>query len=187
MNAKENIKNLKVFSFGRNFTFKGAIKNGLDSSRFINLIVCFDSPEEFRMVGYPCPPNLFHLHKISISEAYGILINEFNFSHEKAKLKIKKWLDEFQIKLIDPQELEEYENLVRSTNNEIVREKGENYRIGWQDIKIIASFIKEGINIVHVKDKGFEETCKRHNIEIIPTPKRDLKKERELKKRLNKN
>ncbi len=175
----------KVRVIRGNFTFKGSfIKNGLDSSRLINIIVTSDSPEDYKMSGYPCPPNLFYIHKISISETVGILINKYNLAAADAREKVSRWISELQITIIDPSDIESFEKIVSETNLIVIKELGEDYEIGDNDIKIIASFIKEGINVVHVKDKGFEETCRRLNINVINTPERDLKMEKELKKRL---
>lgn len=177
------IKNLKVMK--GNFIFKGKfIKNGLDSSRFINLILAFDSPENYKMKGYPCPPNLFYIHKLSISEAIGVIINKYQVKNVKEK--VKKWIEELQIGVIDHSEIEYYEKIIIGANKIAVKQFGEDYKIGEIDIRIIASFIKEGINIVHVKDKGFEETCKLLNMNVIDTPKRDLEVEKKLKRKLTK-
>ncbi len=54
--------------------------------------------------------------------------------------------------------------------------------MGDNDIIILAGFMKENINIVHVKDKGFEETCKKLKINVITSSKKDLKKENKLRK-----
>ena len=79
-------------------TFKGFIKNGLDSSTMINLIVCFDSKfDEFRKRGFAFPPNLFYYHEISRSEVIGVLINEYNFTEEEAKESLKKLIGQFYL------------------------------------------------------------------------------------------
>ncbi|MBS3156602.1 hypothetical protein J4442_00315 [Candidatus Woesearchaeota archaeon] len=161
-----------------NIKIKGAIKNGIDTSRLINLIVCFDSPENFKIKGFAFPPNLFYIHEVSFSEAVGILINNFKLEEKQAISKVKKWRDEAGTGEIKREkEDESYENLVKNTNDIIVKERGEKYKIGNLDIIIIAGFLRENINIVHARDKGFEETCKRLNINIIPTPKEEIKKE----------
>lgn len=178
------VKEVKVLTLKNAAILKGFTKNGLDSSRFINLILCFGSPEEFKARGYTFPPNLFYLHKLSVSETYGVLLNKFSMEKGEAKEKINRWLDGLNINQIDPKNIKEYQSLVANVNKEVVAELGEAYLIKAPDIRIIASFIKEGINLVHVKDKGFEETCKRLNIGIIETPLRDLEREREIKKKI---
>lgn len=181
------IKEVKVLTLNNAAILKGFTKNGLDSSRFINLILCFESPEEFKARGYSFPPNLFYLHKLSVSETYGVLINKFNINKKEAAEKINSWLDGLNIHQIDPKNIKEYKDLVAGVNKEVIADCGEDYLIKSPDIRIIASFIKEGINLIHVKDKGFEETCKRLNINIIETPLRDLEKERKIKDKLDKN
>ena len=56
MNGRKKIKDVKVYSVSGMATFKGFIKNGLDSSVLINLIVVFDSEfETFRKKGFTFP------------------------------------------------------------------------------------------------------------------------------------
>jgi hypothetical protein len=167
------------------FTIKGAwniknpIKNGLDTSRLVNLIICFNSPKDFKMKGFPFPPNLFFIHEISFSEAVGILINKFNFLKKDAISKVKEWRKEVGTNEIKRDKTSEhYELVVEEINRLVVKDKGDRYKIGENDVMIIAGFMKEGINMVHVKDKGFEETCKRLKMNVIPTPKEELEKER---------
>ena len=172
-----------IYAEGR-ITIKGAIKNGLDTSRLVNLIICFGSPKNFRIEGFSFPPNLFYIHEISFDEAVGVLIRSFNFDKNKAISKVKEWKKEFKTCEIKRDNTsEEYERIVEKVNEDIVKNKGENYKIGISDIRIIAGFLKEKINIVHVKDKGFEETCKKLNMNVIETPKEYVEKEN--KKRTN--
>lgn len=180
-------KDVNYFKLEGGFIIKNVIKNGLDTSRLVNLIICFDSPQNFRIEGFQFPPNLFFIHEITFNEAVGILINEFNFDQKDAISKVRKWKEEFGTCEIKKDETsEEYEKIVEKTNEEVVKEKGEDYKIGDNDIMIIAGFLKEKVNIVHVKDMGFEETCKRLKINIIPTPEGDFEKEGEIKKKLTK-
>ena len=174
---------MDYFKIQGGLIIKNAIKNGLDTSRLVNLIICFDHPDNFKIKGFQFPPNLFFIHEISFNETVGILINEFKFDREKAISRVKEWRNEFRTTEIKRDEIsKDYEKIVEKTNQEIVKEKGNNYKIGDNDIIIIAGFMKEKVNIVHVKDKGFEETCKRLGMNIIPTPKRDLEGEKEFKK-----
>jgi len=161
---------------------KNPIKNGLDTSRLVNLIICFGSPQNFKIKGFQFPPNLFFIHEISFSEAVGILINEFKFSKNDAVKKVRAWRGEFGTNEIKrDQTSEQYEEIVKKTNLQVIKEKGIRYEIGENDIMIIAGFMKEGVNIIHVKDKGFEETCKKLNLNVIPTSEEDFKKEKNLK------
>ncbi len=157
---------------------KGAVKNGLDTSRLVNIIICFDSPKDFKIKGFSFPPNLFYIHEISFSEAVGILINKFGISQKEAVKKVKEWREEAGTGEIKREEGDEtYEKIVRDTNDKVVKEKGNKYQIGDNDVIIIAGFLKENINIIHARDKGFQETCKKLNMNVISTPEEDIKKE----------
>jgi len=174
----KNKKDVNYFYSEGSMIIKNAIKNGLDTSRLVNLIICFDSPSDFKIKGFSFPPNLFYIHEISFNEAVGILIERFNFDQKKAISKVREWKNAFGTPEIKrDSNFEEYERIVERTNEDIVKEKGENYRIGINDIRIIAGFLKEKINLVHVKDRGFEETCKKLNINVIEIPQEDIKKE----------
>lgn len=183
MIKKKIVENL--YSEGK-LILKNPIRNGLDTSRLVNLIICFDSPDEFKIEGFSFPPNLFYIHEVSFNEAVGILIEKFNFDQKNAITKVKEWKKEFgTLEIKRGGNSEEYEKIVNKTNQEVVRDKGNAYKIGHMDLIIIAGFLKEKINIVHVKDKGFEETCKKLDINVIETPKKDINKENEIKNKLN--
>ena len=160
------------------------IKNGLDTSRLVNLITVFTSPEEFKMAGYPFPPHLFFVSDISFNETVGILIHKFNKTKDWAIAQIRLWYASFNLQRISEEHIEKFIPLVRETNATIVKEFGENYRIGDEDTKIIACFLKEGVNIVHSSDKGFKETCKKLNMNIADIPIKDLQGEKDIKKKL---
>ena len=92
---------------------KNPIKNGLDTSRLVNLIICFDSPEEFRIEGFSFPPNSFYIHEVSFNEAVGILIEKFNFDQKKAISKVKEWKKEFgTLEIKKDGNSEQYEKIV---------------------------------------------------------------------------
>ena len=176
---------IEVFGYKGAFVIKNAIKNGLDTSRLVNLIICFDNPDNFKIEGFPFPPNLFYIHEVTFNETVGILIEKFNFDEKEAINKVREWRKAFGSGEIKRDEIStKYESIVETTNNEIVKEKGEKYKIGNNDTIIIAGFLKEKINIVHTRDKGFEETCRKLNINIIPTPEKDSQKENKLRKKL---
>ena len=137
---------------------------------------------------FPVPPNWFYINRVSISEALGILIKEFNTDintdKEGAKRKIKEWISKFPLAVIQYDAVcESYEEIARQANSRVIRKKGDNYKVGESDMRIIAGFLKEKVNIVHVRDKGFEETCKELGLKVIPTPKKDTDKESFIKKK----
>jgi predicted transcriptional regulator len=104
-------------------------------------------------------------------------------SEKIAKRKISDWIDKFKLQRIQCDTIcESYEEVVRQANLKVVRTKGEDYRIGESDIKIISGFLKEKVNIVHARDKGLEETCKELGLNVVPTPKRDTDKENSLRR-----
>jgi len=179
------IKGVNVFSLSGMATFKGFIKNGLDSSVMINLIVCFDSKfDEFRKRDFTFPPNLFYFHKVSHPEVVGVLINTFNFTEKEAKESLKKLIEEFNLNKLMRDELtdESYEKLVEEANDRIVKkENNEDLRIGDQDIIIIGGFLKNKINFIHSGDENFKKTCEELKLNVIPLPKRDIEKEEKIK------
>ena len=160
------------------------IKNGIDTSRLLNMMLCSDNPGEYKIAGSPFPPNLFYIHKLSISECFGLLL-ELGFKKEEARNKIKRWIDGFSLSIIHRNDsYMDYEKIVEDTNSKVVNEKGDRFKMGENDIIILAGFLKETINIVHVKDKGFEETARRLGINVITTPLIDLEKEKKAKEKL---
>lgn len=183
-------KGMKVYSLGGMANFKGFIKNGLDSSTLINLIVCFDSKfDEFRNRGFTFPPNLFYYHEISWSEVIGVLINEYKFTEKEAKESLKKLIGEFNLSPLarDESTDESYEKIVEEANERVIKkENNEKLRIGEKDIIIIGGFLKNKINFVHTGDKGFQKTCEELRLNVVPLPKRDFKKEKEIKKWMEK-
>lgn len=187
---KSKIRDVNVFTLSSMATFRGFVKNGLDSSVMINIIVCFDSKfEEFRKMGFTFPPNLFHYHEISISEVIGVLINEFKFTKEEAKDSLKVLISEFNLEKIIRNELtdEAYEKIVGEANERVIKkENNEELRIGDQDIIIIGGFLKNKINFIHTGDKAFQKTCKELKLNVVPLPQRDINKEEEIKKLMKK-
>jgi len=173
----------KRITFSTGIRLKGNfIKNGLDTSRFVNLIVCFDSPDHFKQKGYEFPPNLFYISEVQYGEAMGVLIHKHKLTKKETKEKIKSWIEKFPlVELRSNESTGGYESIVRSANNKVIKKFGENYEIGELDVSTIAIFMQNGINIIHVKDKGFEETCRELEIEVMLTPERDLKEERSKK------
>lgn len=184
---KKRKEDVKVYSSSGTILIKNIIKRGMDSSKFINMIVCYPEPDKYQMNNCPVPPNIFFIHDITFSEALGVLINEFKIEENEAKRKIKNWIEKYQIKRIKMDEVPaEYEKIAGEANRKVIQQFGDIYKIGEKDIKIIAGFLKESINIAHVRDKGFEKTCQMLGINIIPTVKRDIEKEKRLKERLRK-
>lgn len=183
---KKEIKGVKVYSASGMAAFKGFIRNGLDSSTLINLIVVYDGKyESFKQRGFTSPPNLFYYHEISRSEVIGVLINEHGFTKNEAIEALNKLVDEFNLsKIIRVSELDvPFEIAVEQINDKVVaKHNNKNLEIGAQDVIIIAGFLRSNINFVHSGDQGFLKTCEEFGINIIPTPKRDTDKENEIKK-----
>jgi hypothetical protein len=60
-------------------------------------------------------------------------------------------------------------------------------RIGPSDMIILAGFLKEKITFVHARDKGIEATCGELGLNLIPTPVRDIEKEKKLRAKVSKH
>lgn len=182
-------KKIKCYSLQEMGSFKGFVKNGLDSSTIINLIIVFDSEfNEFKRRGFTFPLNLFYYHEISQTESIGVLINKHNFTKNEAIGALNKLIEKFnlkQIKRIPSDEL--YEKLAEEANNKIIKEHNRpDLKIGEQDIIIIGGFIKEKITFVHSGDEGFLKTCEELKINTVRLPKQDIQKENEIKKWMRK-
>ncbi|MBS3176313.1 PIN domain-containing protein [Candidatus Woesearchaeota archaeon] len=185
MAKPELSENVNVYSFQSMATFKGFIKNGLDSSTMINLIICYDSKfDEFKERGFSSPPNLFFFHEISRAEIIGVLINKNKLTKNEAVDSFTKLVKEFNLmKIARGESAEEYEKIVEEANKKVVeKENNQSLKIGEADIIIIGGFLKEKINLVHTGDKGFEKTCTELGMTVMPLPKRDFEKEKEFKK-----
>ncbi len=184
MTAK--IKDVNCYVLSGMAQFKGFVKNGFDSSTIINLITVFDSNyDEFRKRGFTFPPNLFYYHEISIPESIGVLINKHKLTKEEAKEALNKLVANFNLsKIIRKSELDlDYEKIVEEANKRVVNKtKNPKLKIGEQDVIIIGGFLREKITFVHSGDSGFLKTCEELKINTIPTPKRDIEKENQLKK-----
>jgi len=178
-------KKQSVYSMQGGILLKGnIIKNGLDTSRLVNLITVFSSPDYFKMAGYPFPPHLFFVSDISFNETVGILINKFNKTKEWAIAQTRLWYQSFNLQRINEDLIERFIPLIKETNESVVKELGGNYRIGEEDTKIIACFLKEGVTIVHSSDKGFKETCRKLHMGVAQIPVKDLQQEKDSKKKL---
>ncbi len=182
----KQIKDVKVYSARGMAAFKGFIRNGLDSSTLINLIVVYDGKyESFKQRGFTSPPNLFYYHEISRSEVIGVLINKHGFTKNEAVEALNKLVNEFNLsKIIRVLEVDApFEKLVEEANKRIINKyNNQELRLGEPDVIIIAGFLRNNLNFVHSGDEGFLKTCEELGINIIPIPKRDIDKENEIKK-----
>ena len=101
MVAVKKEKDVEVYTMSGMATLKGFIKNGLDTSTVINVIVSFDSEfEEFQKKGFTFPPNLFFYHEVSWPETIGVLINHHKFTKEEAITSLKKLIAKFNLQKI---------------------------------------------------------------------------------------
>ena len=170
-------------------TLKGFVKNGLDSSTLINLIVAFDSKtNELNQRGFAFPPHTFFYHKISRSEVIGVLINKHNFTQEEAYQSMNKLSSLLDLQIIERRDSDEvFERFVEEANEKVVKKsKNQRFKIGENDIIIIGGFISEKINFVHSDDEGFLKTCEELGINIVPTPKLYTQKEKDIKSWMSK-
>jgi len=166
-------------------TFKGFVKNGLDSSTIINLISVFDGKfDEFRKNGFTFPPNLFFYHEISRKEVIGVLINKHKFTKQEAIEAFDNMVSEFDLgKIVHISQKDDlYMQIVQNANKAVVKKLGKPYlAIGEADTLIIAGFLRENITFVHSGDQGFLKTCEELKMNIVPLPQRDRSKEKEIK------
>lgn len=184
MGPEKKEKGVEVYTMSGMATLKGFIKNGLDTSTIINVIVSFDSEfEEFQKKGFTFPPNLFFYHEVSWPETIGVLINEHKFTKEEAVTALKKLIAKFNLQRIvrfDSDDL--FEKLVEEANQRVVQKfNNPRFKIGDNDIIIIGGFLRDKINFVHSGDEGFLKTCEELSINTVPLPKRDFEKEKEIK------
>ena len=163
---------------------KGFIKNGLDTSTIINVIVSFDSEfEEFRKRGFTFPPNLFFYHDISWPETIGVLINEHKFTKEEAIESMKKMISKFNITKIQRRDSDDlFEKMAKEANQRVIKKfNNPMLKIGEQDIIIVGGFLREKITFIHSGDQGFLKTCEELGLNTAPLPERDFGKEKEIK------
>lgn len=184
MVAEKEGKNVEAYTMTGMVKLKGFIKNGLDTSAIINIIVNFDSEfQEFRQRGFTFPPNIFFYHEISWPETIGVLINEHKFTKEEAVDGLKKLISTFNLQKIvrfDSDEL--LEKLVKEANQNVLEKyKNQRLKIGENDVTIIGGFLREKITFVHSGDGGFLKTCEELGLNVIPLPERDFQKEKEIK------
>lgn len=184
MVAEKEGKNVEAYTMSGMVKLKGFIKNGLDTSTIINVIVSFDSEfEEFSQRGFTFPPNLFFYHEVSWSETIGVLINEHKFIKEEAVMALKKLITKFNLQKVvrvDSDEL--LEQLVDEANQRVIKKfNNPRLKIGDNDVIIISGFLREKINFVHSGDGGFLKTCEELGMNTVPLPERDFKKEKEIK------
>ena len=189
MVSERDGKNVEAYTMTGMVKLKGFIKNGLDTSAIINIIVNFDSEfQEFRQKGFTFPPNIFFYHEISWPETIGVLINEHKFTKEESIAGLKKLISTFNLQKIvrfDSDEL--LEKLVKEANQNVLEKyKNPRLKIGENDVTIIGGFLREKITFVHSGDGGFLKTCEELGIQVIPLPERDFQKEKEIKSLMKK-
>jgi len=189
MPGKKN-KDVDCYTISGTAKLKGFVRNGLDSSTMINLIVVYDSEfQEYSKRGFSFPPDLFYYHEISWSEVIGVLMNEHKFAKEEAINSMKELKSKFNLQEIKRNENidEAFENIVEEANNKVVaKSKNKKLKIGIQDTIIIGGFLRGKVNFIHSGDQGFLKTCEELDINIIPLPKKDIEKENQIKKLMKK-
>jgi hypothetical protein len=174
----------EVFTASGIIKLKGFVKNGVDSSMLINLIVVFDAKtEELSQRGFTFPPHTFFCHKVSRAEVIGVLINKHNFTPEEAYDSFNKVASQLDLQIVERRESDGmFEKLVEETNNRVIQKfNNPKLKIGEKDIVIIGGFLREKINFVHSDDEGFLKTCEELGINTVPTPTLLSQKEKEIK------
>ncbi|MEK6862537.1 MAG: hypothetical protein AABW57_00010 [Nanoarchaeota archaeon] len=180
---KKEKTNVKVYKTTGTFMLKGVIKVGLDTSVIYDIITGLESKEYFKSKGYQFPKYLLYYHEASFNEVVGLLINKKKMGFEEAKKAMNQFIDDFNVEFIKRDDnSKEYEEIVRKVNEEVVKQYGEDCKIGPIDIIIIAGFLQNKMTSVEVRDKGFEKTCEKLDMNHFRFPTRDKIIEDKLKK-----
>src|SRR3989338_5928160 len=189
MVAEKKEKGVEIYTAGGTIKLKGFVKNGLDSSTLINLIVVFDSKtNELSQRGFTFPPHTFFYHKVSRAEVIGILINKHNFIPDEAYESFNRLISQVDLRIIERRDSDEmFEKLTEEANAKVVQKSNNpRLKIGEKDIVIIGGFLREKVNFVHSDDEGFLKTCEELEINVIPTPTLHSQKEKDIKSWMNK-
>ena len=106
-------------------------------------------------------------------------------SFDQAEKRITEWVEGFPLKVLPAEYHPELVESITKINEELIKENGNDYKMGETDMHILASFINNKIGIIHVRDKVFELTAEQLALTVIKTPKRDIEKENYIKKKFN--
>ena len=165
------------------FQLKGFVKNGLDSSSIINIIVSCDSEfSDFKERGFMFPPHLFYYHEISWPEIIGVLINSYKFTKDEAVRSMNKLISVFNLQKIKRTPSDELIETLVQQANETLAQNNTRLTIGRNDIIIIAGFWREKVHFVHSGDEAFAKTCEKLGLNAVPVPQRQFLKEKEIKR-----
>ncbi len=189
MVAEKEAKSVETYALSGMIKLKGFIKNGLDSSTLINLIVVFDSKtNELSQRGFTFPPHTFFYHKVSKAEVIGVLINKHNFTPEEAYESFNNLVSQLDLQIIERRDSDEmFEKLVEEASSRVVKKSNNpRLKIGEKDIVIIGGFLREKVNFVHSDDEGFLKTCEELEVNIVPTPTLHSQKEKDIKSWMSK-
>ncbi len=189
MIAEKEEKNVEAYMMSGMIKLKGFVKNGLDSSTLINLIVVFDSEiSELGQRGFTFPPHLFFYHQISKPEVIGVLINKHNFTPEEAYQSFSRLVSQLDLQMIERRDSDElFEKLAEEANRKAIQKSNNpQLKIGENDAIILGGFVREKINFVHSDDEGFLKTCEELGINVVPTPTVHSQKEKDIKSWMSK-
>ncbi len=155
----------------KQFTWKGKINLkgvrslvGIDASVLVDLALYEESVEFFKKLGFQFPKELFCTASNCIGEAKGVLINTYKKDVAWTNKRLDEILDKFFIEKLYCKD-EFYEDI------DVVKKIGDKYELNEEDVPIILTLWKNGVGIVIVRDKAFEDTCKELNIDVIGFPK----------------
>lgn len=138
-------------------------KYGLDSNVLVDLLLYPKAKDYFQQRGYSFPDKFLCTLPQCIGETKGILIHKYNYSEERANQEIDRILEDFLI--------EKLPTIVIQEDVAFVEEIGKRYQLNSEDVPIIYEFWKLKVNIVVVRDKAFELTCRDLNINTIRWPR----------------
>jgi len=141
-------------------------KIGIDTSVLINLIIKDIDLFKFKEREFSINDSIYYTMRTKY-EFNGVILNKYGFNKkEKNKLwrRAKNSLGLMPIR-IGKRNISSYLEKVREANALLVeRERAVKYsaiyKIGKEDIEIIANFLKVNITEIYTSDRAFYETCK---------------------------
>ncbi len=150
----------------RKTSFQGKRCVGLDSGPIISLINNEEAFQEYANILTASLFNYTHEEcvggkeiKVEDSEVFKTLTIKYNLNPERAKTKIKNFLEQYKIKVIPKLRIN------RDTVLQLLREANKKgIDVHSPDIWIVADFKAYGVNLVYSNNKHFRELCKLINI-----------------------
>lgn len=152
---------------------KGAIKIGLDTCFLYNI---FNKDIEIKWLKenfFPSNSYFYYCGQVE-REFKKVLRNKSGLKGLDAKREWERIVEELDLHLVRWSKCIERENVQEVMNvNEMLAKKrdvhgfSKTLRIGWGDVEIIATFMKEKLDRIYTSDDGFYLTCKELGMNAI--------------------